>query len=109
MALEPMFLAFFRQTVLIAPYAGNAADGSPEYHTPVAYPARVAGATRRVMRTDGSEVDASQIVYLATNAEITPQDQITLPEGYTPRTPPILSVNRYPDETGVVHHTTVLV
>lgn len=109
MALEPEFLEFFRQQVTIAPYAGNEPDGSATYHTPVTYPARIAGASRRVMRTDGEVVNATHAVYVPTDAEISPKDLITLPEGYHPtRTPPILAVNRYPDEDGVIHHQTIL-
>lgn len=107
---EPAFLEFFKQSVEIAPFAGNdpTQDGAAVYHTPVAYAARIAGSSRRVLTDDGEVVLAKQVVYLPTDASITTKDQITLPEGYEPRRPPILAVNRYPDETGAIHHTTIL-
>ena len=107
--LEAPFLEFFKQTVTIARFAGNDPDGAPQFHTPVTLKARIAGATRRMLTDSGEVVTADQAIYLPTDIEITDKDQITLPEGFEPRTPPILGVKRYPDETGAIHHITILV
>ena len=100
------FLDLMGQTVTIEPFTGRDGYGVPTYGPEVAYRARVVGRVRLVRNAQGQDVASMHTVYLAASPVIAPEDRLTLPDEYVPRTPPILAVSRVPDERGI-HHVVV--
>jgi len=74
--------------------------GDPTYGTRASYDARIVRKPTRVIDSAGDEVMAKGMVWIATTATIDPEDAIELPDGTRP---PILSVSRFPDESGDHH------
>jgi hypothetical protein len=101
------FLDFLRQTITVEPFTGRNQFGAPTYGAAVSYNARVGGKQMLVRDTQGQQVVSRQQVWIATAAVIKIVDRLTLPAGYDPQVPVILSVERPPDETGQVHHAEV--
>lgn len=102
------FKRAFTQTVTVAPKTGRDAYGQPTYGAAVSYAARIVAKHQLVRGPDGLDVVSTHKVLLMSTANVTPQDQITMPSGFDPTTPPILAVERIPDDRGV-HHTTILI
>lgn len=102
------FRDFMAQVVEIEPQTGRDGYNKPTFGPAVKYQARVSGKQRMVKAADGRDVVASQTIYLGDSIDVSVNDQITLPDGYSPRQPNILSVSRIPDENGL-HHTTIYV
>ena len=69
-------------------------------------PARIVGKRRKVMSMTGEEVISETTVYMATTSGFTPDDTLTMPSGYLPLQPEIISVTRQSDERGL-HHTVI--
>src|SRR5262245_48616934 len=94
-------------TVLIEPWLGVDAYNKPMYGAATSYKAQVQSAFNRSIRTvTGEEKVASVKVTIAAAVMINPQDKITLPTGWVPQQPPILSAQAVSDENGL-HHTVV--
>ena len=73
------------------------------YGTDVEYAAQIEQKARMVRDDQGRQVVSSTTVYLATTTEIKPDARVTLPSGFTPRSPKIVTVERPSDEAGVSH------
>ena len=95
-------------TVTIAPRTGLDAFRKPTYGPAKSYRARIMGSNRRVTTAQGQEVGSSRKIILATTDVINVEDQVTLPDNFSPRQPPILSVSPVRDESGP-HHVALLV
>ena len=98
------------QSVTLKSRTGMDSYGKPTYSTgAVTYAARVVGRRRLVINAVGQEVPSDWTVYLYGDAAVTPQDRVTLSTADTGSTatlalmPPILSVGRYPDESGMLY------
>lgn len=104
--MEPDLLALCIHTITLAPYASQNQYGEPTYGAVVSYKARVQGKMRMVRDSLGVERVSSVTCYVATTASIGPKDRLTLPSGWTPASPPILSVQRQSDEGGD-HHVVI--
>jgi len=104
MPLEQDFLEWFSSTVTIEPYTGQNLYGEPDYGDAVEYPALIRYRTRKVLDREGREVVSSAQVYLNGDVGIDVRDRITLPDGTSPV---IISIEKYPDETGNIHHKVV--
>lgn len=97
------WLDMMPHTVTHAAYAGRTAYGAPAFGSPASYRARVSYEASYIRKTDGSEVLARGNVILAGTPAVTPEDQITLPDGSTPQ---IIAADMHADEHGP-HHTSV--
>lgn len=86
-----------KQTVTFEPYTGRNSYGKETYGAAVPQPARVTEELVMVRQPDGSEKLAKTLVRLDGNAVVDSRDRITLPDGTHPA---ILSVARFPDESG---------
>lgn len=96
---------FFDRTVTIETWTGaRDSYGKPTYNAPVIYPARVPAVWKAmaVRTVDGVAIYGRGPIYLNTVAAISPNDRITLPAGFTPPQPPILSASIIGDETGSI-------
>lgn len=91
------------ETVDVYELASRDAYGDPAYGTPSSYAARIVRKPTRVVDSQGDEVVARGIVWIAATDAIDPEDAIELPDGTRP---PILAVSRVSDESGV-HHVKV--
>ena len=97
MALDPDLLEMMTQTVTIAPLTGRDNYGKPTFGTGVVWRARIKGTNRRVVDHAGQEAVSTTEVWIGGVSGIGPTDQLTLPDGTSP---PLLKVERYPDEDG---------
>ena len=67
--------------------------------------ARIVVRQSEVRTAQGQTVMSAATVWVKSTGAISAEDRITLPAGILPTSqPPILSVERYPDETGPHHH-----
>lgn len=101
------WLDFMPRTVTIDSYISRSVSGRPNYaNNPTTYQARVEIKNHVVLNKEGDQIIARGRVYLATTDIPTDKDLLTLPAGFVPRTPPIISVNVIDDDQGV-HHVTL--
>jgi hypothetical protein len=94
------FLDFMPVTVSHAALASRDGYGKPTFGTATSYSARVLNRHVLVKDRQGREVIARTVVWLAGTPTIDPEDRVTLADGTTP---PILAVEKYPDEAGAHH------
>lgn len=72
---------------------------------PISIRAQCSGKTRQVKMSDGQIVSSSVQVIVAGTPGLTTNHKITLPARFSPRSPKILSVDKYTDEAGASHET----
>ena len=101
--MEQEFIDMMAYTVSVAPFASDDKYGAPTYGTAVDYDAAIEQKVRQVRDFNGQERVSTTRVFLNTVTAISPKDKLTLPSGFTPQTPPIISVGRVSDEGGVHH------
>lgn len=111
MAANPVndWIDFMPDTVTIQAFTGYDGTGQakPTYSSTLAtYPCRVELKNHLVIDHLGREIMARGRVIMGTAVVVGMQDKITLPAGYIPLNPPLISVNVVPDENGN-HHTTL--
>lgn len=87
-------------TVEVQQRTGLDAYAKPSYGAAVQYRARVVYKNSNVRARDGQVIVARGFVWVNGTPVITVDDRITLPDSTHP---PILSVERYPDELGDHH------
>jgi hypothetical protein len=104
--MEAALRRLCNQTVTIEPFASYDKNGKPTYGASVSYKAQITGKNRMVRDAQGLQVVASLTVILSQWVNVSTKDKLTLPVTYVPRTPPILAVAKFQDET-TTHHTTV--
>lgn len=97
------FADMMPQSVQHAEFATRDAYGKPQYGSSVEYSARVVFLNKLVRGPDGAETVARGHVWLLGSPTVSTEDQLTLPDSTTP---PILSVEQFPDEAGL-HHTKI--
>ena len=90
-------------TVTVASLSSTDDYGAPTFGTAVSYSARVVSKPTHVKAADGAEVLARGYLWINGLPTITPTDKITLPDSSTP---PILAIDKVPDEDGD-HHVKV--
>jgi len=104
--LDPEFLSMMAHTVRITKTVSRDEWGNKLGGAIHVVPARIIGKRRKVLSTAGEEVISETTVYMATTSGFTPDDVITMPSGYLPLQPEIISVTRQSDERGL-HHTVI--
>lgn len=101
------WLDMMASTITIDAWVSNSVSGVPSYAgAPVSYKAYIEIKNHRIIDSQGREVMARGRVFVGAAISPSVKDKITLPAGYVPLTPPILSVNLADDELGQ-HHTTI--
>ena len=106
MAFEYEFQSMFPQTVTIEPQTGTNFNGEDSYGPSTTFSARAVDRVHLIRNFEGEQVGSNTMVWVNTVSSISTRDKITLPTGYSPSQPPILSVSRYPDSEGL-HHTVI--
>lgn len=110
---------FLTTTVTYAAHSSMTVAGAQTFSTATkTVPARIEMETRLVRDVQGREVVSMARVFMRPTASDgttyipTIKDQITLPAGYNPLTPPIIAILRHNDtvsEGGGVHHYELVV
>lgn len=109
MAFENDFLDCMPDTVAFQAPTGTFTDrGEPGLGASTNYTGRIVEKNVLVYDAEGNERVSTVTVWLATTDVLSPEGKLTLPAGYTPLTPPIMAVERYPDADGA-HHTVLRV
>jgi hypothetical protein len=118
MTYDRDFNDFLTTTVTYAAHASMSLSGAQTFSTAsLVVPARIEQETKLVRDVYGKEVVSQTQVFMRPTSSTgstyypTIKDQITLPSGYVPATPPIINVTRQNDvasEGGGVHHWQVL-
>lgn len=109
--MEPELLELMPDTITYEAPDGTFSDrGQPNYSASTTYPCRIepAGGDEIVRSASGEENKASWRIYVGTTTVLNPEARITLPAGFDPQQPPILSVGRMPDEVGSHHQVLVV-
>jgi hypothetical protein len=90
---------FLNHVITHRPLVGRDGYGVPQYGGPTTLRCQVNFKDKLVYRRDGSQAFSDTRVYVDTTAGevIRIEDQVTLPDGTTP---PLLRVDRTPDEFG---------
>ena len=99
------FAPLMKQTVTVKAKTSRDSHGKPTFGSGTDWKARVAFKAEWLRDPEGRAVLAKGAVWFLGAPAVTVEDQITLPDGTTP---PILFVERPPDQTGAVHHTKVV-
>jgi hypothetical protein len=103
-SFENDFLDCMPHTVLIAQPDGSFGDrGKPNFGADVSFTGRIVEKNENVIDDEGQERVSRLSIWLATTTVITPAARLTMPAGYTPTQPPIIRVERYPDQEGDHH------
>lgn len=97
------FANCFTETITHAEFGGRGGYGERSFGSPASYDARIVKINKLVKTSDGSEKMSTSQVWIQGTPVVTPEDQITLPDGSTPI---ILSVEKFPDDNGD-HHVKV--
>ena len=109
--LSPQIKQLLIHTITLEKYSSTSASGDKSFDTAgaVEVKARVEHQTRLVRDDAGRQV-ASQTFIIASPTDVdgndvtfAPSDRITLPSGFSPAQPAILSIARVDDDTGIDH------
>ncbi len=110
MSFESSYESFMPDTVTLEPPTALSAAGSTSYAGGgKQWKARIQHRQKRVYNREGQEVTSNTQVYLpprptdGTSVVPTIDFRLTLPAGYAPLQPPILSVGRHNDAQGLHH------
>ncbi len=104
---EAAFLSMMDSTIRVSTRTTHDNYGAPAFAASTAsYRARIVHKPGYVRAADGEEVSYAHVMWVAStgSVSITVSDRITLPDGTTP---PVIAVERYPDESGP-HHVKVM-
>lgn len=94
------FLDLMPDDVVWTPLSGRDDYGKPTFGSPVEFAARLVREHKLVRNAAGETVVSTAHVWIGGVPEIGPEDRVTLADGTHP---PIVSVERFPDETGPSH------
>lgn len=108
--MDAEFLTLMPHTISVAPPDGTYTRGKPDVGTAVEYVCYIEPTSgEHVVRgADGEERQAKYVIYVSSTSEIDPTGTLTLPAGYDPQSPPILSSKLVSDENGP-HHVELMV
>jgi hypothetical protein len=111
MSLDPELAELFKETVKIEKFKDHDGEGNRAFDeaNPIFVKARIEQFARIAIDVDGRQVSSNTHVYLlpvtiyGAEYSITVNDRLTLPDGYYPQAPAIISVQREDDEDGLHH------
>ena len=105
MAFERDFLQLMTQTIAVQQPDGTFTDrGKANFGASTSFQCRIVLKNEIVRAFDGQERISIAKIYMDTTTIITPESLLTLPATFNPNNPPILAIDREPDEEGD-HHT----
>lgn len=95
-ALKPLM----PDTVTWAALTGRDQYAKPTYGSGTTFTARVVRQHKLVRDAAGDQIVSTAHAWLAGSPAISPQDKVTLSDGTSP---PIITIERFPDESGPSH------
>ena len=95
------FASLMRDSVVLEPYASQAAYGEPNYGTPQTLRVHVAYKAARVVNHAGEERVSRCTIYIDGTVVLDIRDRLTLADGTTS---PLLRIDSHRDHRGLVHH-----
>ena len=103
------------QKVTLEFYKERSSYGDIVYQDPKEYKCRVSGEEKILRDDEGRDIISKLRVTILGNVPnkvgdlpgLDSRSRITLPDGCIPQQPPIISVGRYPDASGSIHHTSI--
>jgi hypothetical protein len=98
--MDAAFLSMMPHNIGHEPAIGRDAWGNLTFGAQVLYRGRIQNKRRKVINREGNEVISETTLYLDTVNRILLDDRITLPSGYLPANPDIISAYRVDDENG---------
>lgn len=101
-SLLPRLKKLYADTVTLAPITSDAL-GAPTLGAAVTYKARVMGQHKVVRDSSGEETMSTVQVWIYGTPTIDHTYILTLPARFSPRTPPIITVENQSDENGAHH------
>lgn len=90
-------------TILIAPRTGQDNYGKPLYGSDVSLDGRIMRKVKRVVTDSGEERMSDRTIVLALARSVKVTDRVTLPSGFDPLVPPIVSVRKFVAEDNTTH------
>ena len=108
MAWETALDDLLNHTVTISPHTGRDVEKKPTYGTAVSYPAKVVMKSRYFRNAKGIETVGRGTVYVKTTTVPGANDELTMPSGFEPLTPPIVDVLPHYDDEGL-HHVELII
>ena len=109
MGFESEFLDLMPDTIAFKAPDGTFTDrGAPNFGASKDYAGRIVEKNVTIFDKEGQERVSSVTVWLATTDVLSPEGELTLPADFTPQSPPIMAIERYPDGDGA-HHTVLRV
>lgn len=92
------------QTVTIEPWVSYKGGGSDSnYGDSEPYQCRIEMGNHLVVNNQSQTVVSRGMIFLMSTTVIGSKDRVTLPAGYVPRIPPLITVDVEDDETGDHH------
>ncbi len=102
-SIESELAAMMPHTITIQPYTNSDGWGNKNYGAAWTCRGRIVNKRRKVLSATGGEVISETTIYLDTTSEIGMDDLVTMPDGFSPRQPQIISVKRQSDESGLYY------
>lgn len=90
---DPSLEEFMPDTITIEPFSSTTVTQAPSYGAAVSYKAQVTAEWTKTIGRDGREITSTVRVIIPERVHIDPRDRITLPSGFVPNQPPIISVS----------------
>lgn len=98
----------FHQEVTIELFESRSSYGVISYQDPFTCLCRISGEEKEFRDNKGRElVSQVRVTILGDVPNLDGRARVTLPQGYTPKQPPIISVGRYRDMDGNISHTSI--
>lgn len=104
MTLESDFLSMLPASVIVKTRTGRGTDGAPSFSTSATtYRCRLVNSNAEVRDASGNVKVAKHEMWMYSTGSFSPESRYQLPDGSTP---PVLSVDQFPDMEGA-HHTRI--
>lgn len=95
MTFDDSLRELYEDTITIEPFSGETAGRVRSYGSGVAYEAILTSGAKRVIGNDGAEVVSTVHAMIQNRVHIDQRSRVTLPSGFVPNQPPILSIEHY--------------
>lgn len=92
MTFDGNLLDLFEDTVTIEPYSSTTSAQVHSFGSAVTYPAIIESGAKRVINQQGREITSTIRVTIPERVHIDQRSRLTLPSGFVPQQPQILSI-----------------
>jgi len=92
MVLDPALLELMPDEITIEPFVSASVTQAPTYGAAVTYAAQVTNEFKRTVDRNGRDLISTGRVLISDRVHIDPRSRVTLPTGWVPNQPTIISV-----------------